>query len=42
VFRARYRLYENGVSDQMLLDFGAYELKGDLANLKYLTSPDCE
>ncbi len=42
VFRARYRLYENGVSDQMLLDFGAYELKGDLANLKYLTSPACE
>lgn len=42
VFRARYRLYENGVSDQMLLDFGAYELKGDLANLKYLKTPTCD
>ncbi|WP_188052271.1 EipB family protein [Aureimonas fodinaquatilis] len=41
VFRARYRLYENGVSDEMRLDFGDYELKGKLSDLTYLNGPAC-
>lgn len=41
VFRARYRLYENGVSDEMRLDFGDYELKGNLSKLTYINGPAC-
>ncbi|WP_062226156.1 EipB family protein [Aureimonas frigidaquae] len=41
IFRARYRLYENGVSDEMTLDFGDYALKGSLTSLTYLSAPDC-
>lgn len=33
VFETSYRLYENGVSDDLELDFGSYALKGSLSHL---------
>lgn len=35
VFETRYRLYENGVTDRLHLDFGEYTLEGGLARLNY-------
>lgn len=35
VFETRYRLYENGVSDELHLDFGDYTLEGGLARLQF-------
>ncbi|WP_182084550.1 DUF1849 family protein [Aureimonas sp. ME7] len=42
IFETRYRLYENGVSDKLYLDFGDYTLKGDLSRLQYYDpAADC-
>lgn len=43
IFRTRYTLYENGVSDDITLDFGGYSLAGSLSRLTYYDAPsDCE
>lgn len=39
IFETRYRLYENGVSDELTMDFGAYTLKGRLSRLELLENP---
>ncbi|RIY01561.1 DUF1849 family protein [Aureimonas flava] len=39
VFETRYRLYENGVTDRLRLDFGEYTLEGGLARLSYYGRP---
>lgn len=36
IFETRYRLYENGVSDELTMDFGTYVLKGSLSRLQML------
>ncbi len=36
IFETRYRLYENGVSDDLKLDFGSYALKGHLSHLSLM------
>jgi hypothetical protein len=36
IFETRYRLYENGVSDALTMNFGAYTLKGRLSHLDLL------
>ena len=36
IFETRYRLYENGVSDELRMNFGAYALKGNLTRLTLL------
>ncbi|WP_062116623.1 EipB family protein [Aureimonas sp. AU40] len=36
IFETRYRLYENGVSDELKMNFGAYTLKGRLSHLELL------
>ncbi|MEF2073246.1 EipB family protein [Consotaella aegiceratis] len=41
IFRTAYRLYENGVSDELLLDYGSYALEGGLSTLDYLDAPAC-
>ncbi|WP_279478543.1 EipB family protein [Aureimonas sp. SK2] len=42
VFETRYRLYENGVSDELRLDFGEYTLAGGLDRLQFYDRPtDC-
>ncbi|MCW4114627.1 cell envelope integrity EipB family protein [Aurantimonas sp. MSK8Z-1] len=41
VFSTSYVLYENGVSDRLVLDYGTYVLKGDLARLSLLEPQPC-
>ncbi|KQT60308.1 MULTISPECIES: EipB family protein [unclassified Aureimonas] len=41
VFRTSYVLYENGVSDELKLDFGDYVFAGSLSKLDLLDLPKC-
>ncbi|MBB4001469.1 hypothetical protein GGR03_000516 [Aurantimonas endophytica] len=41
VFETAYTLYENGVSDDLVLRFDGYALSGSLASLDLLDRPDC-
>lgn len=41
VFRTRYILYENGVSDDLTLDYGDYALQGSLSRLSYGAVSSC-
>ena len=42
IFRTLYTLYENGVSDDLTLDFGDYALTGSLSQLTYFgVPPNC-
>ncbi|UIJ73774.1 EipB family protein [Aurantimonas sp. HBX-1] len=41
VFETAYTLYENGVSDDLVLRFDGYALTGGLASLDLLGNPDC-
>ena len=36
------RIYENGVSDLILLDFGEFKVKTDLKRLEYAKRPSCD
>lgn len=36
IFETRYRLYENGVSDDLKLNFGSYTLKGRISHLSLM------
>lgn len=42
VFETRYRLYENGVSDELTLNFGSYTIEGNLTRLDYKDQPNCD
>ncbi|WP_062010929.1 EipB family protein [Aureimonas sp. AU4] len=41
IFETRYRLFENGVSDELTMNFGAYTLEGRLSRLSYLDPAEC-
>ncbi|MBB3949829.1 EipB family protein [Aureimonas jatrophae] len=41
IFETRYRLFENGVSDELVMNFGAYTLEGRLTRLSYLEPVPC-
>lgn len=41
VFQTSYVLYENGVSDELKLDFGTYVFAGSLSKLDLLDTPKC-
>ncbi|MEF2550199.1 DUF1849 family protein [Aurantimonas sp. A2-1-M11] len=41
VFQTAYTLYENGVSDDLVLTFDGYRLAGGLASLDLKAAPDC-
>ncbi|WP_162244718.1 DUF1849 family protein [Aureimonas sp. Leaf454] len=41
IFQTSYVLYENGVSDDLKLDFGAYVFAGSLSKLDLLSAPAC-
>ncbi len=41
VFQTAYTLYENGVSDDLVLTFDGYSLAGGLASLDLLDRPEC-
>lgn len=40
IFRTRYTLYENGVTDALYLDFGDYALEGRLSRLEFYEPPN--
>jgi hypothetical protein len=35
------RLFDNGVSDQLVIDYGEFAMKGTLIQLELLPQPDC-
>ncbi len=41
IFQTAYTLYENGVSDDLVLTFDGYTLAGGLASLDVFQMPDC-
>ncbi|MBC8131251.1 MAG: DUF1849 family protein, partial [Rhizobiaceae bacterium] len=41
VFQTSYRLYENGVSDELTLDFGTYAFEGVLSRLDLFDGTAC-
>jgi hypothetical protein len=40
-YQIDFRLYENGVSRELLIDYGDFSIHGTLTALEYLKSPDC-
>jgi EipB-like len=42
VYTASFNIYENGVSTDLLLDYGSYAMKGKLAKLDMLKADDCK
>ena len=42
VYQASFNMYENGVSTDLILDYGTYALKGKLAKLDMLKNDACE
>lgn len=40
-FEVSYRLLENGVAGNLLLDYGEFSMRAVLDNIEYLSSPDC-
>ena len=42
VYQASFNMYENGVSTDLVLDYGTYALKGKLAKLDMLKTDACE
>ena len=42
VYQASFNMYENGVSTDLVLDYGSYALKGKLTKLDILKSDVCE
>lgn len=41
VFAVSFRLYDDGVSDELKLDYGAFVLKGDLSKIEFLDPKRC-
>lgn len=41
-YQASFNMYENGVSTDLVLDYGTYALKGKLAKLDMLKTTDCQ
>ncbi|MBB3998701.1 EipB family protein [Aureimonas pseudogalii] len=41
IFETRYRLFENGVTDDLFMNFGAYALSGKIGRLQYLGEATC-
>jgi hypothetical protein len=42
IYSANYAMYENGVTADLLFDYGTYTLKGKLVDLEVLKSQPCE
>lgn len=41
-FEMAFRLYQNGVSQDLLLDYGDFSIKGALREIEYLAPPACK
>ncbi|MBC6717184.1 DUF1849 family protein [Aurantimonas sp. DM33-3] len=42
LFQTSYTLYENGISDDIIIDNGDYAFSGSLSKLELAAAPDCE
>jgi hypothetical protein len=40
-YQIDFRLYENGVSRNLLIDYGDFSIHGTLTSLEYLNAPEC-
>jgi hypothetical protein len=40
-YQIDFRLYENGVSRELLIDYGDFSIHGTLTALEYLKAPGC-
>ena len=40
-YQIDFRLYENGVSRELLIDYGSFSVHGTLTALEYLKTPEC-
>ena len=40
-YEVGFRLFENGISDQLLIDYGDFAMKGELVRLELSPKPDC-
>ncbi len=40
-YEVYYHLYPNGVSDRLKLNYGTFELEADLAEIEFLSAPEC-
>jgi EipB-like len=40
-YQIDFRLYENGVSRELLIDYGGFSVHGTLTALEYLKTPEC-
>jgi len=40
-YQIDFRLYENGVSRELLIDYGGFSIHGTLTSLEYLKAPEC-
>jgi hypothetical protein len=40
-YEVGFRLFENGISDQLLIDYGDFAMKGELVRLDLSPKPDC-
>ncbi len=41
IYEIAYRLYDNGISDDVLIDYGDYAIKAELKELDELPQPNC-
>jgi hypothetical protein len=41
LFAVSFRLYDNGVSDELKLDYGTFVLKGDLSKIEFVDPKPC-
>jgi len=42
VYQLNFRLYENGVSRELLIDYGDFAIKGALSSLEFMSTPECK
>jgi EipB-like len=42
VYKFSFDLYENGVSDSLVLDYGDYALEGRIKKIEFLPEPECK
>ena len=42
VYQLNFRLYKNGVSRELLIDYGDFAIKGALSSLEFMTAPECK
>ena len=40
-YQIDFRLYDNGVSRELLIDYGNFSVQGTLTALEYLKAPEC-